>query len=100
MASASSPFTFSGRPYVYDGKGAWVFIALPKKTSKEIRQLFKKEEQGWGRLSAVAKIGTTEWKTAIWYDSKQETYLLPLKNEIRMAEGIQIGKAIKVNVFI
>ena len=46
MASASIPFTFSGRPYVYDGKGAWVFIALPKKTSKEIRQLFKKEEQG------------------------------------------------------
>jgi hypothetical protein len=68
--------------------------------SKEIRQSSQSAETGWGRLTASAKIGTSEWKTAIWFDSKKNTYLLPLKAEIRQKEELVKGETVKISVFI
>jgi hypothetical protein len=51
-------------------------------------------------LKATANIGASEWKTAIWFDTKLNTYLLPLKAEIRKKEQIEIGRIIQVVVWI
>ena len=93
-------YSFKAAPWEYEGKGAWIFVSLPEKTSLEIRKHFKTEEEGWGRLKATAQIGNTEWKTAIWFDTKRNTYLLPLKAEVRKKENIREGKSIKVDVWI
>lgn len=68
--------------------------------SKEIRNVLKSEEEGWGRLIATAKIGNSEWKTAIWFDTKMNTYLLPLKAEIRKKEFLEVGKEVKTFLWI
>jgi len=60
----------------------------------------KSEEEGWGRLKATARIGNCEWKTAIWFDTKMNTYLLPLKAEIRKKEMLEMGKDIKTMLWI
>ena len=78
----------------------WVLVSLPKEISIEIRDNFKHLEQGWGRMTATAKIGNTEWQTAIWFDTKQDTYLLPLKAEIRKKENIVVGEDAKIVVCI
>ncbi len=91
---------FTAKPWQYKGKGAWIFVSLPQKTSKEIRKLFRQEEEGWGRLKATAQVGSSEWKTAIWFDSKAETYLLPLKADIRKKENVETGKPVKVTLRI
>lgn len=93
-------YRFLATPWQYAAQGGWVFVSLPKKLSIEIRRVFIKDEQGWGRLSVTAKIGHTQWSTAIWLDSKMNTYLLPLKAEIRKKEKIEAGKKITVVVFI
>jgi hypothetical protein len=93
-------YQFTAKPWQYTGKGAWVFVSLPPKLSKEIRHYFKQEEEGWGRLRATAQIGNSEWKTAIWFDTKANTYILPLKSEIREKEKIAVGRAVKVIVRI
>lgn len=93
-------YQFSSKPWQYGGTGGWHFISLPKKLSKEIRNAFKPEEEGWGRLKVIARIGNNEWKAAIWFDTKMNTYLLPLKAEIRRKENLVIGKSVKVIVFI
>ncbi|MBI5857031.1 MAG: DUF1905 domain-containing protein [Sphingobacteriales bacterium] len=93
-------FGFSAKPWQYNGPAGWYFISLPLKMSKEIRKAFKPEETGWGRLPATATIRGSEWKTAIWFDSKRDTYLLPLKAEIRKKENIIAGKKINVAIFI
>lgn len=49
-----------------------------------------------GRLKVSAAIKNIEWKTAIWFDSKKETYLLPIKAEIRQKERIKKGDTIEV----
>lgn len=93
-------YRFSSITWQYVGQGGWIFISLPKKLSKEIRETFKSQEAGWGRLTATAKIGNSEWKTAIWFDTKANTYLLPLKAEIRRKEKIVVGKKTNVAIFI
>ena len=92
------PFEFSASCWKYSGKGSWFFISLPSDLSVEIRELFGQEEQGWGRLSAEAQIGDTTWPTAIWFDTKKQEYLLPLKAEIRRKENISEGDELEVTI--
>ena len=93
-------YRFNAEPWKYSGPNGWYFISVPKKLSKEIRETFKSEEQGWGRLPIRVKIGKTEWESAIWFDTKVDTYLLPLKAEVRKKEQLQLGKKISVDLFI
>lgn len=93
-------YEFTAEPWQYTSPGGWYFVTIPTELSAEIRNNFKSEEEGWGRLKATAKIGNSEWKTAIWYDSKRNSYLLPLKAEIRNKENIVIGRSVRVIVWI
>ncbi|MDL2239767.1 DUF1905 domain-containing protein [Bacteroidales bacterium OttesenSCG-928-L14] len=83
-----------------DGVCGWHFISLPKEFSKEIRENLKFMEEGWGRLKITAKIGNSEWKTAIWFDTKHDTYLLPIKAEIRKKERIELDNEVDAIVWI
>jgi len=80
--------------------GGWHFVSLPETTSTEIRLLLKSSEEGWGRLKATAKIGNTKWETAIWFDSKRNTYLLPIKATIRSKENILRDAEIAVIIWV
>ncbi len=93
-------YEFSGKPWKHSSPGEWHFISLPEKFGKEIRDNFKWEEEGWGRLKATAKIGNHRWNTAIWFDKKVNTYLLPVKVEVRKSENIESGKIVKVALWI
>lgn len=93
-------FEFNAKIWIYSGKGAWHFVALPLDMSKEIRDNLKDEEEGWGRLKAVAEIGYTKWDTAIWFDTKRKSYLLPIKAEIRKKEKLETDMEVQVRVWI
>ena len=93
-------FEFTSTVWQYSSPGGWYFISLPKRLSKEIRNYFRKEEQGWGRLKAIARIGDSEWETAIWFDTKADAYLLPLKADIRKKEKLDTGKRVKVAMWV
>lgn len=93
-------YEFSGKTWQYPSPGGWHFVTFPEELAKEIRVVLKSEEEGWGRLKAIAKIGNSEWKTAIWFDIKMKTYLLPIKVEIRKKEHLEIGKDVKVFIWI
>lgn len=93
-------YEFTAKVWHYAGQSGWYFVSLPQEFAKEIRDNLKSEEEGWGRLKANAKIGNTEWKTAIWFDTKIMTYLLPLKAEIRKKENIKTNNNIKAAIWI
>jgi hypothetical protein len=81
-----------------NGKGAWFFVSIPESYSKEIRENCKSLEEGWGRLKIVAIIENFEWKTAIWFDSKRNIYLLPLKAEVRKTNNLESGQGIELTI--
>lgn len=93
-------YKFNAKPWLHDGPSAWHFISLPFDIATEIRENLKSEEEGWGRLKAIAKIGETEWRTAIWFDTKLKTYLLPLKAAIRKLEHIEVDKPTTTYIWI
>lgn len=100
MKAIKIKYEFTSTVWKYNSPAGWHFVSLPEKLAKEIRTNLKWQEEGWGRLKAVAKIGNSEWETAIWFDTKMKTYLLPLKAEIRKKEDIIEGKKEKITVWI
>ena len=93
-------YTFSTAMWKYDSPGGWYFTSLPKTMSKEIRENLQWQEEGWGRMKAIAGIGELVWKTAIWFDTKMDTYILPIKSEIRNKSNLKINQEIEINIWI
>ncbi|MBM3177212.1 MAG: DUF1905 domain-containing protein [Bacteroidetes bacterium] len=91
-------YEFRSKVWQHPAPGGWHFISLPESVTKEIRKQFKSQEQGWGRLKITAQTGKSKWATAIWFDTRRRTYLLPLKKEIRVRERIYVGGVIDVIV--
>lgn len=94
-------FEFNATIWQYSSpKGGWFFVSLPTEISAEIRENLQWQEEGWGRLKATARIDNTEWETAIWFDTKLQTYLLPLKAEVRKTQNMEIGGELNVSIEI
>ena len=103
MENKLMKYSFSAKAYHYSTSAdmvGWTIVSLPKDISIEIRNNFGCLEQGWGRMKVTAKIGNSEWQTAIWFDTKQDTYLLPLKAVVRKKENIVLDKDIEVVIWI
>ncbi len=93
-------YEFHTKMWRHASPGGWYFVSLPKVLSKEIRENLQWQEEGWGRMKAFAEIGEFSWKTAIWYDTKMETYLLPIKAEIRTKSELELNKEFKMGIWI
>lgn len=93
-------YEFKSEVWRHQSTGGWFFISMPIDLAQEIRDNLKFLEQGWGRFGVVAKIDDVEWKTSIWFDTKMNTYLLPVKSEIREALNLNAGSSANVTVII
>jgi len=93
-------YKFIAPIWQYAGQGGWYFVSLPHELSMEIRENLKLFEEGWGRLKVTAKIENSEWKTSIWFDTKMNTYLLPLKAEIRKKEKLEVNANINIAILV
>lgn len=93
-------YKFTAKIWQHTSPGGWFFVSLPNEMAGEIRMALKSQEEGWGRLKAAAQVGESTWETAIWYDSKYKTYLLPLKGEIRKKEQLSTSTEIEVTLWL
>ncbi len=93
-------YQFSTNLWKHDSPGGWYFVSLPKQLSKEIRENLGWQEEGWGRMKTEAEIKNHQWKTAIWFDTKMQLYVLPIKAEIREKLNLEINKMIEIKIWI
>lgn len=96
--SVETNFSFRARLWKVEGPAGWCFVTVPKTIAKNIRRSHQSSEEGWGRLKSSATIGETTWKTAIWFDTKAGSYLLPIKALVRKKEGLIIGNLVPVKL--
>lgn len=93
-------FKFIGRVQIYPVPAGWHFMVIPKETAEDINFFFAHVIRGWRSLPVIVTIGKTTWKTSIFTDTKLDTFLLPLKAEIRKKEELKEGDNIKISLEI
>ncbi len=92
-------YTFQALIWLWPSeKASWHFVTLPKETGAQVRADYAKPKRGWGSIPVVVTIGKTTWKTSIFPDKKRDTYILPIKAEVRKKEDI--GQDDKVDLSI
>ena len=65
----------------------WRFATVGKKETKKIKETHGKYRRGFGSIPVQVTVGETNWKTSI-FPSKDGTYVLPLKANVRKKEDI------------
>jgi hypothetical protein len=86
--------------WLYPGAGGWHFVTLPKQDAQTIRTTFGSLKRGWGSLPVTVTIGRTSWETSIFPDAQAESYVLPIKVEVRRKEKISLGDDITFTIQI
>lgn len=93
---------FTSPCWLYSGKGAWYFVTLPPDSAAEISYFSKAlnggKRTGWGSVRVTVQVGKTVWQTSLFPDSKNKSYVLPIKAAVRKAENIVEGNIIEVRV--
>ena len=56
------------------------------------------KRRGWGAVRVMVTMGSTKWETSIFPDSRTNSYILPLKADVRKKEGISAGDDVKVKL--
>jgi|UniRef100_UPI003782EBC1 hypothetical protein len=84
MSPHRDPFdevhNFIGALFTTEGKGAWTFVALPKRISPPVTS-------SWGMTPVIATVDGKTWKTTIWKVSKRKKTFLPVPKKIRGSKG-------------
>jgi Domain of unknown function (DUF1905) len=83
-------FPFTSQLWKYSGESAWHFITLPLDVSARIKFL-QNGRRGFGAVRVLATVGSSQFETSVFPDSKSGCYLLPVKASIRKAEKIGHG---------
>jgi hypothetical protein len=81
-------------------QAGWHFLTLPADLATDIREEMAPYRRGFGSLKVTATVAGTSWSTSIFPDSNSGSYLLPVKQSIRAAAGIEAGDSVEVELEI
>lgn len=87
---------FSDKIWFWRGPAPWYFVSVPEKDSIELKAILSSVTYGWGMIPVTARIGKTEWATAMF--PKDGRYILPIKTTVRKAEKLDEGDEVRVQI--
>jgi len=88
---------FAAELWPADGEGAtWVFLTLPPEVDEDVR-LLSGPRTGFGSVRVEVTVGTTTWRTSVFPD-KARGYVLPVRQPVRRAEGLDVGDVAQVRL--
>src|ERR1041385_9292372 len=98
---AAGVYRFTAQVRRHDGPVPWSFVDLPKAQAREIRmRTAGVTGRGWGSIHVEATVGKTTWRTSIFPAKERGSYVLPLKAEVRTAEGIAEGASAELSLVV
>ena len=86
-------FEFEGPVVEWRGPAPYYFLRIPEEESADIKFAARGIEY-WGQVPVVVRINDTEFTTALF--PKDGRYLLPLKDTVRAAAGIEVDMVLAV----
>lgn len=87
---------FKGKIWFWRGPAPWYFVTAPAKQCRELKAISGFVTYGWGMIPAKARIGKTEWETALF--PKDGRYIVPIKASVRKAENLEEGDQVTVRL--
>lgn len=90
-------YTFDTQLWRSSGAGGWFFVTLPADVAQSLRAL-RGPVGGFGSVRVRAEIGGVAWSTSVFPDSRSQSFLLPVKAEVRRRAGVTAGDHIVVQI--
>jgi hypothetical protein len=91
-------FEFSGIIFYWRGPAPYLFVAVPEKQSREIKEISNLVTYGWGVIPVHARIGKTEWTTSLF--PKDGRYLVPIRVSVQKAEKVGVDDVVNIRIEI
>ena len=89
---------FDAELWLHDSDPPWCFVTLPGELSDDIRAQAPSASTGFGSVRVQVTIGGTTWATSLFPDTARGAYLLPVRKQVRAAEGIEVGDVVAVEL--
>ena len=96
LKSYNVELEFSGEIWQWRGPAPYYFVTVPEEQSLDLKAVSASVTYGWGMIPVRVRIGDTEWTTSLW--PKDGRYVLPLKDVVRNAEGLEEGDTVTVRL--
>lgn len=96
-------FVFDAELWRWDARSdaAWTFVSLPVEASEEIADLVAGgAPRGFGAVRVEVRVGLTRWRTSVFPDAGRGTYVLPVKQAVRRAQGWELGGTATVHLAV
>lgn len=80
--------------FEWRGPAPYHFVAITGDEADAIREVASAVTYGWGMIPVAGSLGGTSFTTSLW--PKEGGYYMPLKDAVRLAEGISTGDTVTV----
>lgn len=92
-------YRFTAQLWMAPAEAAWYFVTLPPDAADDIEQrTVPTRRRGFGSVRVTATIGATTWSTSIFPDTRAQSYVLPVKKQVRRTEGLDEGSTVSVSL--
>lgn len=92
-------WTFTAEVWLWKADAAWHFITLPEDVANEIEDMAV-NRGGFGSVRVEVTIGSSTWRTSIFPSKEAESFVLPLKKAVRVAEGLEEESTCSVHLAV
>ena len=89
---------FTGEVWFWRGPSPYHFVTVPEDESAELQDAAAAVTYGWGMVPVAARIGSTGWTTSLF--PRNGGYVVPLKDVVRRAEGIDVGDTVTLSLVV
>jgi len=88
----------TGEVWFWRGPSPYHFVTVDDDASAAIKAASAAVTYGWGMIPVRAELGSTRWTTSLF--PKDSRYIVPLKDKVRDAEGVDVGDVVTVRLSI
>ena len=88
---------FEAELWQWRGDRGWHFVTLPTQAAAEIADRVP-GRAGFGSVKVIATIGDSTWPTSIFPAKEAQSFVLPVKRQVRDANEVVAGDHLSVQL--
>ncbi len=88
----------TGEIWYWRGPAPFHFVTVPEVEAEMIHDVAADVTYGWGMIPVTVRVGRTEFTTSLW--PKRGAYIVPLKDKVRQAEGLDVGDTVTLRLTV